>query len=233
MMPCARASCVMFVSSFNNVTTITIATALSGGPAFRVAVCFTRHSPTKREGVFVRPYFCLRRILRCYRLLTAIVAVCREKLARYHYLLILPSTGISRSINKGLWIWNENLNERTPFISLRFLETLTMSAHMEGGGYCNGHDVDAWMSWTKRKNLHNWSLRIGTSVIDLVGAIHEYYQSVHPYLNLEWTVASFAQPLDMDVDRAISVLLTFLTLDALDGLTQLRNVLALRTLNLA
>ena len=37
----------------------------------------------------------------------------------------------------------------------------------------------------------------------------------------------------MDVDRAISVLLTFLTLDALDGLTQLRNVLALRTLNLA
>ena len=145
MMPCARASCVVFVSSFNNVTTITITTALSGGPAFRVAVCFTRHSPTKREDVFVRPYFCLRRILRCYRLLTAIVAVCREKLARYHYLLILPSTGISRSINKGLWIWNENLNERTPFISLRFLETLTMSAHMEGGGGATVMDT----MWTR------------------------------------------------------------------------------------
>ena len=135
--------------------------------------------------------------------------------------------------HKGLRIWNEHLNERTPLISLRFSGNAYYVCTYRRWGYCNGHDVDAWMSWTKRKNLHNWSLRIGTSVIDLVGAIHEYYQSVHPYLNLEWTVASFAQPLDMDVDRAISVLLTFLTLDALDGLTQLRNVLALRTLNLA
>ena len=99
---CARASCVVFVCSIFTTFTIAIAPKRrSGLPGGLLHAAFTQ---TELEDVFVRPYFCLCRILRCYRLLTAIVAVCREKLARYHYLLIMPSTGISRNINKGLRI---------------------------------------------------------------------------------------------------------------------------------